>query len=60
MGGTVSPELGQGWSGTPRGEKTPAVSFVTRELQVEERDLRAWGIFSREEVECLGGGNPQQ
>lgn len=30
-GETVSPGLGQGWSGTPRGGRTPAVPFVTRE-----------------------------
>lgn len=59
-GETVSPGLGQGWSGTQRGGRTPAVPFVTRELQVEERDLCAWDIFSGEEGEGLPEGNPQQ
>lgn len=59
-GETVSPGLGQGWSGTPRGGRTPAVPFVTRELQVEERALCAWDIFSKEEGKGLPGGSPQQ
>lgn len=37
------------WSGTLREGRTLAVSSVTQELQVEERDLFTQGIFSSEE-----------
>lgn len=59
-GRTASPGLGQGWSDAPRGGRTPAGPSVSQELQIQERDLFAWDIFSDEEGKGLPEGSTQQ